>query len=128
MGAAERAPLSAGDMLPAAIGQESVVAAADKLGAVLQRDAVRALHRGPVIDEIGCDVAAVVPLAHRSVDAIAPAELCDQLGSTVGHQDRRVAGHAVTTSMAASPVRIDRVAEGDGGARRDLVYNRAGMH
>src|SRR5262249_28829728 len=40
----------------------------------------------------------------------------------------RRTGIAVGACMAASPVRVDRVAEGDGGAVGDLVDDRAGAH
>src|SRR6516164_574051 len=45
--------LGAGYVLPAALGQEPVVAAGDKLCAVLERDPVGGLDRGPVREHLG---------------------------------------------------------------------------
>src|SRR5580692_1140623 len=43
-----RSLLGPGDVLPAALGQEAMVAAGDQLGAVFKRDPVARLDRGPV--------------------------------------------------------------------------------
>src|SRR5262249_16360382 len=67
--------LGPGDVLPFALGQESVIAAGYELRAVLQRDTVGGLDRRPVRQHLGDRITAVEPVANRPVDRIADADV-----------------------------------------------------
>jgi hypothetical protein len=85
-----------GDVLPPALGQEAVIAAADELSAVLEQDPVGGLDRGPVRQHGGADILAAAATPDRSVDPVPGPQLSQRLGPAVRHQDRRLAFQAVT--------------------------------
>src|SRR5205823_6216004 len=128
MRAAKRPPLRPSHMFPATIAQESVIAAGQEFGPVLQRHPVCRLYRRPLVEHIGDDVTAIGAAADGPVDVIARAHVADRLRPTIAHQDRNFTAYAIRTRMTASPVRVDRVLEGDGRPRADLVDDRAGAH
>ena len=96
----QRALLGAGHVLPAAAGQEPVVAARDELGPSSSVDPVRRLDGRPVVEHPVSDVAAVAPSRDRAVDRVAGARVPPAAWSPVGHQDRRVATYAVRAGMS----------------------------
>ena len=86
---------------------------ATSLRAVLQRDPVRGLDRGPVRQHLGDRVTAVVPVAHRPVDRVAHCDVSERLASSrLPSGLAYLPSQAVSAGMLASPVRVDRPAEG----------------
>lgn len=75
VGPPEPPPLGAHDVLPAAIGEESVIATGDQLGSVVQRDAEGGLPRDPMSEHLGQDVAAIAANSNGPVDGVADAHL-----------------------------------------------------
>jgi hypothetical protein len=72
------------DVLPPTIGEESVVAAGDDLRAVLQRDAVGALHGPPVIADVGHRVAPVPTVTDGPVDTVSHSDVLDAARPAAG--------------------------------------------
>src|SRR3954470_4600726 len=80
-----------------------------------------------MIENLRRHIPAVCPSTFRAVNPVAGPDICEQLESSVGHEDRSVTGLAVRARMAASAVRVDRPAEREHRRRRDLVDDRAGV-
>src|SRR5579859_765679 len=110
-----RALLGPSHMLPAALGQKAVVAAADQLGAVLQDNPVSGLDRGPVCKHRCQRVPVVVATLHRAVDLVANPHVCQWLCPAVCHQNRRLPLGTIDTAMLTSPVWVYRPLEGHAG-------------
>jgi hypothetical protein len=79
-----------GDVLPAAPGQEAVVAAGDELGPVGQSHTVGPLHCRPVRQHLGPHVVSVGAAPLGADDPVAHPEVGDRLLPTVGHEHERV--------------------------------------
>jgi hypothetical protein len=90
MRSAVTAVLGANDVLPSALGQEPVIPARDQLGSIFQDDAVRGLHRRPVVDHVRSHVPAIGSFAERSVDRVSGTHIREGSGPTIRHQDGRV--------------------------------------
>src|SRR5665809_66388 len=62
-------------------------------------------------ENLRAHVPAIGPSALRAVDLVAHTQILQSFGTTIGHQDACMTGHAIAAGMAASPVGIDRVVE-----------------
>src|SRR5207237_8802194 len=100
-----------GHVFAAAFGQESAVAACDEGRAILKRDPECSLLRMPVRENRSAHVPPVAATRNGSVDHVSGANVREREGGPIPHQDRRVAGEAVSTSMKTSAVRVDAPAE-----------------
>ena len=118
--------LGVGDMFPAPIGQEPVIAAGHELGAVLQYNLVGGLARRPLSKHRRRSVAAVVAITLGTDHLVAGPKVGDGSNPTVGHEDRRVRPYAVRTGMTASAVGVDGVAEGHPRLGRDGIDDPLG--
>jgi hypothetical protein len=118
----ERTLLSAGHELPLpSASPKSVVGASDQLCSVFKNDPVSGLRCLPMVQH-GCDdIPPIRTLPDGPVDGITDANLCQRLRPTVSHEYRCVTRHAVDTPVGASPIGVDRVAEGHPGGGGDLV-------
>lgn len=105
------AVLRAGDVLPSAVAQESVIAACDQLSAVLQADAISWLGRFPVRQHFRRDVPTIGALDFRAVNGIADAYVPNRLGAPICHENWRFAVYAIGARMTASSVGIYRPGE-----------------
>src|SRR5688572_3798111 len=103
----------ADDVLPAAARQEAMIAAADELGAVLQRDAERRLARHPMVEHLRDHIPAISALAHRTVDLLARPHMADGTRAAVAHQDFCIARYTVSAGMGAAAIWVDRPLERD---------------
>src|SRR5919109_3036760 len=74
----------------------------------------------------GLHVKAMGTSAGGPIDLIADADVCQLLRASIGHEDGRLAPATVIAGMAASPVRIDRVAERHERGFGDAVDDRVG--
>ena len=108
---AAAAPRWAGDVLPAAAGEEAVIGAGDELRAVLENHPVRGLADHPVVEHLGPHVAPVPAPPDRAVDLVPGAKMADLERPAVGHEDGSVSRNTVKASMTAAPVRVHRPAE-----------------
>src|SRR5688572_7599278 len=111
MGAPVSAPFGTCDMLPTTIGEEPMVAASNEFRPVLESYSAGRLYRRPVSPDVSDHVPVILAIPDRPVDFVSGADICDGLCAAVGHEDRRVSAYAIGTGVAASPIRIDRVAE-----------------
>ena len=123
----QRTRLGPRHMLPATLGQETVITAANKLGAALQDDPIGRLYRGPLRQDGGERVPAIVAFADRAVDIIPDPDLGDRLRAAVCHQDRRLTADAINTRMLAAPVGVDGPAERHPGRLGDAVDHGLGL-
>jgi hypothetical protein len=57
-------------VLPAAIRQIPVIPTRDKLGAVLERDAIRRLDYDPLVEDDGVYISAIFSIAARSINSV----------------------------------------------------------
>src|SRR5580692_11224041 len=121
MRSAIRTAPSTGDELPAALGKEAMVGAGDEAGAVLENYAVARLDHTPMCQHLRPDVAAIVALAHGSVDRIPRPNLHQWTRGPIPHENRRLASQAVNAAVLTSPVRVDRLLERN--IRRVVVGN-----
>src|SRR5215213_2607638 len=108
-------------VLPPTGREETVIRAGHELSAVLECHAIGRLDRGPVVKHFGHPVARVSAPPHGSIDEVAWAHVCDRLGPSVPHKDRRCTPYAVHTRMRASAIRVERPAERHSGCVRHLV-------
>ncbi len=115
-------------MLPPAVAQKPVVTAGDQLRAVLQLDLPRRLDARPLVEHLGLHEAPVLALAPRADDPIANCQVFELSVAPVCHQHERLAGLAISTGMATSPVRIDRPPKRHLRRRRHFVEHRLGPH
>src|SRR5438876_12459376 len=98
-------------VLPASIGEEAVVTAADQLRPVLESDLVRRLDARPLVVHARGHEPAVRGFSAGSVYGVPHLQIPDRHRPAICHQDPRSAPDAVGTRMAASPIRVDRPAE-----------------
>jgi hypothetical protein len=115
------APLGVGHVLPAAVGQKTVIAARDQLRAVLERRPVGPADGRPVVQHLRRDIAPVNTPTHGAVDEVAGSDLGHRFGGSVAHQYRGLATETISTRMTATPVGIDGVPEGHGALRGHRV-------
>src|SRR6266704_6113 len=123
----ERPVLLAGDVLPASVRQESVVAAGDEFRPVLERDPVGRLDRRPMGQDLRRHVPTVLSVEGRTVDGVPDSHLSQRLRATVGHKDRSVALEAVNTCMQAPSVDVDGPFEAEAAGGGDVVEDRLGL-
>src|SRR5918992_2093364 len=93
-----------------------MISAGDEACPVPQGYAVRRLEHAPVREHARLCIAAVSSVPDGAVDLVPDAHVFEIRSSSVGHQDRRVARHAIGATMTASPVRVDARVEADVGA------------
>src|SRR6185437_2906305 len=107
-----------------------MVTASDDLRTILELDAVGGLDDAPVRQHACAHVPAIPALPLGPIDGIPWLQLRDRTRRPVGHEDWRIAGHAVGTSMLAAAIRIDRLLEGNirGIVARDDRACRLGAH
>ena len=127
MGPSRGAVLCAGHVLPAAAGQEAVIATRDELCAIFERDAVRALDGRPVVEHLGNDVAAVLIDSHGPEDPVPGPHVLERLRSAIAHENGGIATGTVGASVRAASIRIDRPAEWHPGLLGNVVERRAGV-
>ena|SRR5580704_3603159 len=106
---------SAGNELPAAIRQKTVVPAGHKRRAVRQRRTECGLNAAPVRKYAGFHVAPELSHAPGAVDLIANSHRGQGARAAICHEDRCVASYTIIATMSASSVRIDRLFKGDVG-------------
>ena len=127
MGSTRAALLAPRYVLPAAIGEEAVVTTGNELRSVGEGDAEGLLLRAPVGEDLRLHVAPVATRLPGAVDLVAHGEVGDRCVVSIGPHDEGVRRHAEGAAMAASSVRVDRVAEVHVGHRRHVVDRRAGV-
>src|SRR4051812_1624183 len=79
----------AGDVLPAPVGEISMVSAGYQLGTVGKHDSVRRFHGPPVGQDNRLDVVAIGPTHLGSVYLVAHLDISERSMAAVGEQDRR---------------------------------------
>ena len=103
--------LRTGHELPTELAEKTMIAAGHKRRAVLQSCSKRRLDDAPVREDAGFHVAPIRSDAARAVDLIAHAQLGDRARTSVTYENGRIRVAAITASMSASPVGIDRALE-----------------
>ena len=103
--------LRARNVLPAATCEESMVAAGDQLGVVVEHDPIGRLDGGPVGENPCTYVAAVAAPALGAIDLVADPERSDRLVASIRHENRCFAPDAVEARMGATSIRVDRPAK-----------------
>ena len=105
-----------------------MIAAADELGTVLEKNPVSRLDRRPVGQHGGADVLAAAVTPDRSVDSVPGPQLSQRPGPAVRHQDRRLAFQAVGARMLAATVGVDRPLERHPGRLGHPVHHGLGLY
>ena len=111
MGPARVTGLGTSHILPTPLGQKPMVGTGDKFCSVLKRDLVRRLYRAPMRNDSRLYVAPVPADAPGAVDLIAGSNLRKRARAAIAHENRGAAPGAITTTMLASSIRIDRLRE-----------------
>jgi len=113
-----RSTIPSGDVFPTSLGEEPMIAAGDQRSAIFQGDAKRLLQRLPMCKHGACARTACTchagPSRRPRRAKLGRRPASESWPSPT--QDRRSSGHAVGTSMKASPVRVDAPAEAHVGA------------
>jgi hypothetical protein len=113
MRALEPPLLGADDVLPAAVRQEPMIAARHQLRPVLECHAVCRLSHHPVVEDLSEHIPAIGATTLGAIDPVAGPEMTDRQRPTVAHEDFCIARYTINTSMATSPIWIDRPLERD---------------
>src|ERR1700694_2927883 len=113
--AACSAAFGPGYEFPAALGEETVIAARHECRPVFQCYPEGGLDRAPMREHARLRVTPVPANAPRAVDFIADPQFRDAARPSNTHEDQRVTRATVITSMLASSIRIDRALEGNVG-------------
>ncbi|HTT02316.1 MAG TPA: hypothetical protein VMG11_09555 [Steroidobacteraceae bacterium] len=98
---------SVGDVLPAAIGEQAMITARHKLGAIFQRSFVGRFDCAPMCKHTRLDIPPMRSDALRSVDLIADAQIKDRSRATVSREDQSLVTYTINARIAASAIRID---------------------
>ncbi len=99
------------DEHPSALAEKAVVAAGNQLVAVREAQTPSRLGRRPMRANRRDDRMAASRSVDRSDDGVADLQRVEAARPSVGHENRRVARHAVGAGMSASAIRVDRPAE-----------------